>query len=278
MPARDAIRGVGLGLRARHYADILEQRPAVPWFEALTDNYLGEGGPPLRNLEAIRTHYPIVFHGVGLSLGGTDPLDTHYLQRLERALARFEPAWLSDHLCFTGAGGRQTHELLPLPQTEEAVIHCADRIARVQDRLGRRILVENVSRYVEWRDSAMSEWDFISAVCERADCDLLLDVNNIHVSATNLGFDPVSYLDGLPVERVRQMHLAGYSEQGTHLLDDHGSPVQQPVWALYRHAIARFGAVPTLIEWDQNVPEFATLLAEAERARQIMDSHDARAG
>ncbi len=278
MPARELIRGVGLGLRTPHYADILRDRPPIPWFEALTDNYLGDGGPPLLRLEAIREHYPLVFHGVGLSLGGTDPLDENYLQRLERAIARFQPAWVSDHLCFTGAGGRQTHELLPLPHTEEAVRHCADRIARVQDRLGRRILVENVSRYAEWRDSRLSEWDFIRAVCERADCALLLDINNIHVSATNLGFDPIAYLDGLPGERVRQMHLAGCSDQGTHLLDDHGSPVNAAVWALYRQALQRFGPIPTLIEWDQSVPAFDALLAEAAQASHIMQDLHARAG
>ncbi len=278
MPAREAIRGVGLGLRTRHYADILQERPAVPWFEALTDNYLGDGGPPLQRLEDIRGYYPIVFHGVGLSLGGSDPLDEDYLQRLERAIARFQPAWVSDHLCFTGAGGRQTHELLPLPHTEEAVRHCADRIARVQDRLGQQILVENLSRYLEWQDSRLSEWDFVRAVCERADCALLLDINNIHVSAHNLDFDPIAYLDALPGERIRQMHLAGCSDQGSHLLDDHGSPVNDAVWALYREALQRFGPVPTLIEWDQNIPSFGTLVAEAERAHRLMQQADVPTG
>ena len=206
--------GFGLGLRPEHYAAVLESRPAVDWFEIISENYLVAGGKPLYFLDRIREHYPMVMHGVSLSIGGSDPLDTGYLAALKRLAARVEPAWISDHLCWTGIDGRNLHDLLPLPYTEEAIAHVAGRVMQAQDRLGRRILLENVSSYVTYTDSRISEWEFLSAVAERADCHILLDVNNVYVSAHNHGFDPLAYLDGVPPGRVRQIHLAATATTG----------------------------------------------------------------
>lgn len=261
--------GVGLGLRAPHYAHVQRHRPEVPWFEVLVDNYIGKGGAALHHLEAIRADYPFRFHGVGMSLGSTDPLDVHYLAGLQALLDRFEPETVSDHLCWTSVGGVHAHDLLPLPCVEEAIAHVAERIIRVQDFLGRQILVENVSSYLSYRQSTLSEWEFLDAVAGRADCGVLLDINNIHVSARNHGFDPDAYLQGIAPQRVCEFHLAGYEDQGTHLLDTHGEPVHEPVWDLYRAALRRFGALPTLIEWDTNIPEFSRLQAEGDKAQAI---------
>lgn len=260
------ISGVGIGLRSRHYVEIETTRPPVPWLEVLSDNYLMPGGRHLAHLDAVRAWYPLVLHGVGMSLGSTDPLDLAYLGRLKGLVRRVEPAWISDHLSFSSAAGRFVHDLLPLPRTQEAVLHVAGRIRQVQDFLGQRILVENASAYLEWADSRLSEAEFIQAVAVEADCDLLLDVNNVHVSARNLGFDPVELLEGLPRQRVRQMHLAGYTDLGTHLLDTHGERVHPPVWELYDKALEIFGPVPTLMEWDTDVPELEALLEEAAEA------------
>ncbi|UCE88230.1 MAG: DUF692 domain-containing protein [Pseudomonadota bacterium] len=261
--------GVGLGLRAPHYAYVEEHRPEVPWFEVLVDNYIGKGGAALHHLETIRSDYPFRFHGVGMSLGSTDPLDMSYLAGLRALIDRFEPDTVSDHLCWTSVGGIHTHELLPLPCVEEAVAHVAARIDRVQDYLGRPILVENVSSYLTYRDDAFTEWEFLDAVAERADCGVLLDINNIQVSAHNHGFDAHAYLQGVDPKRVGEFHLAGYEDQGSYLLDTHGEPVHAPVWELYRAALRRFGAVPTLIEWDTNLPKFERLQEEADTARII---------
>lgn len=265
----ETLAGVGLGLRAPHYQDILDNRPEVDWFEALTDNYLSDGGPALRVLDAIRGHYPISLHGVGLSLGSCDPLNQDYLDRLSRAIARFEPVAVSEHLCFTSAGGHYSHELLPLPYTEDCVRHVAARIRAVQDRLGRRLLIENVSSYVSFQDSQLSEAQFLAAVLDEADCDLLLDLNNLYVSACNHDFEVESYLDALPAQRIRQIHLAGYTDRGDHLLDSHGEPVHPPVWSLYATVVQRYGAIPSLIEWDTDIPALPTLLEEADKARSI---------
>lgn len=264
------ISGVGIGLRSSHTRAILAELPPIPWLEVLTDNYLCEGGPLLAGLDRIRQRYPVVLHGVGMSLGSTDPLDLEYLARIRRLAERIEPAWISDHLSWSHAGGRHTHDLLPLPRTEEAMLHVAGRIRQVQDFLGRRILIENASAYLEWAESRLDEAGFVRAVAEEADCEILLDVNNVHVSARNLGFDPREFLEAIPVERVRQMHLAGYEDRGTHLLDTHGEPVHAPVWELFERALRRFGPVPTLLEWDTNLPELAVLLEEAAEAEGRM--------
>jgi uncharacterized protein (UPF0276 family) len=264
--------GFGVGLRPTHYPEILDVWPAVDWFEIISENFMIPGGRPLDVVDRIRRHYPIAMHGVSLSIGSTDPLSNDYLHRLRDLARRVEPAWISDHLCWTSVGGHNLHDLLPLPYTEEALVHVADRIGRVQDVLGRRILLENVSTYFEYQQSAMPEWEFLSAVAARADCGILLDVNNIFVSAFNHGFVAVDYLNAVPVERVHQFHLAGHSDRGTFLHDTHDHPVADAVWELYAAALRRFGAVSTLIEWDDRTPPFATLHAEATRARLIFET------
>ena len=261
--------GFGLGLRTDHYEAILSGRPKVDWFEALTENYLAPGGKPLHYLDRIRTEYPVVLHGVSLSIGSSDPLNTEYLAQLKKLMARVEPAWVSDHLCWTGIAGKNLHDLMPLPYTSGALDHVAARVRQVQDFLGRQILLENVSSYVTYRDSEMPEWEFLSEIARRADCLLLLDVNNIYVSAFNHGFDPISYLDGVPADRVRQIHLAGHEYCGTHIIDTHDADVVDPVWALYAEAIRRFGAVATMIERDDSIPPLGALLAELDQAREL---------
>lgn len=261
--------GFGLGLRAQHYEDILAHRPEVDWFEALTENYLVPGGKPLSYLDRIRAEFPLVLHGVSLSIGSTDPLDRDYLAQLKALAARVEPAWISDHLCWTGVAGKNLHDLLPLPYTKEAVDHIAARVRDVQDFLGRQILLENVSSYVTFRQSDMNEWEFLSEVAQRADCLILLDVNNIYVSAFNHGFDALAYLDGIAPERVRQIHLAGHNNFGTHIIDTHDAPIVDPVWDLYAHAMSRFGSVATMIERDDQIPPLAELVGELDQARQV---------
>ena len=266
--------GFGLGLRPDHYLEVLESRPPVDWFEIISENYLVDGGKPLYYLDRIRADYPMVMHGVSLSIGGTDPLDLEYLSDLKRLAARVEPAWISDHLCWTGTDGRNLHDLLPLPYTEEAVAHVAERVGRVQDLLGRQILLENVSSYLTYTDSHVPEWEFLAAIAERADCLILLDVNNIYVSAHNHGFDPLAYLDGVPGERVRQIHLAGHSHNGPLIIDTHDHPVPDPVWALYGEAIARLGSVSTMIERDDDIPPLDVLLDELAQARALAEPAD----
>ena len=261
--------GHGIGLRPPHYPLVLDGTAAADWFEVISANFMIPGGRPLRVLERARTLAPVVLHGVSMDLGGTDPLSTRHLDRLAALVRRFEPAWVSEHLCWGAFGRHYAHDLLPLPYTEEALAHVAARIRRVQDRLGRRILVENVSSYVTFTHSMMPEWEFLAAVAEAADCGILLDVNNVYVSAVNHGFSPEAYLAGLPLGRIGQIHLAGHTDAGTHLIDTHDHPVPQPVWELYRIAVARFGPVPTLVEWDDRIPAFDRLAAEARRAGAI---------
>ncbi|MGH7785314.1 MAG: MNIO family bufferin maturase [Candidatus Binatia bacterium] len=272
--------GFGVGLRPVHYGHVLEARPAVDWFEVISENFLVPGGRPLHVLERVRADYPLVLHGVSLSIGSTDPLDRQYLRQLAALAQRVEPAWISDHLCWSGVGGHSLHDLLPLPYTEEALAHVVERVRQVQDALNRRIVLENVSSYMSFCDSTLSEWEFVTAVAEQADCALLLDVNNVFVSAVNHGFDPAAYLAAIPVGRVAQFHLAGHSDHGTHLLDTHDHPVRDDVWRLFAAAVQRFGVVATLIEWDDHIPPFPRLLAEAERARAVATEvrHDADAG
>ena len=261
--------GHGVGLRTVHYPHVLDRTARADWFEVISENFMIAGGRPLKILEKARELAPVVLHGVSLNLGGADPLRQDYLEELDLLIRRFAPAWVSDHLCWGAIGGRFAHDLLPLPYTEEAVKHVAARIRDVQDRLGRRILVENVSSYLTYSISSMPEWAFLTAVAEEADCGILLDVNNIYVSAVNHGFSPLEYLSGIPAGRVGQIHLAGHSSSGDLLIDTHDHPVPTPVWWLYREAVRRFGPVSTLVEWDDQIPSFEELLAEANRARGI---------
>ncbi len=261
--------GFGLGLRVEHYQTILDTRPSIDWFEILSENYLVPGGKPLYYLDRIRADYPVVMHGVSLSIGSSDPLDLDYLKQLKQLADRIEPAWLSDHLCWTGLNGTNLHDLMPLPYTEEAIEHVAARVRQVQDVLGRRILLENVSSYVTYTQSEMSEWEFVRAILERADCLMLLDINNIYVSSYNHGYDARAYLNAIPVERVQQFHLAGHTNHGNYIVDTHDHPVIDPVWDLYAHAVRRFGRVSTMIERDDNIPPLDELLAELDQARAI---------
>lgn len=259
--------GFGVGLRRPHYAEIVENRPPMDWFEAISENFMVAGGRPLEVIDRVRTHYPMVMHGVSLSIGTTDPLNRDYLRDLAALARRIEPAWISDHLCWTGVAGRNLHDLLPLPHTEEVVAHVAGRIREVQDILGRRILLENISSYMTYAQSRLTEWDFLAAVATEADCAILLDINNIFVNAFNHGFDARRYIDAVPAERVVQFHLAGHSDHGSYLLDTHDHPVRPEVWELYEYAVSVLGPVATLIEWDDNIPGFATLAAAAAEAR-----------
>ncbi|HYK99850.1 MAG TPA: DUF692 domain-containing protein [Steroidobacteraceae bacterium] len=259
--------GFGLGLRVDHYEAILADRPPVDWFEVLTENYLVPGGKPLNYLMRIRERYPLAMHGVSLSIGSTAPLDREYLRQVKALAARVEPEWVSDHLCWTGVAGRNTHDLLPLPYTREAVEHVVARVRIVQDVLERRILLENVSSYVSFRESPLTEWQFLAEIAERADCLILLDVNNIYVSAVNHGFDPLEYLNAIPPARVQQIHLAGHEDHGDYLVDTHDHPVRGEVWELYAAAVRRLGPVATMIERDDHIPPLAELCAELDEAR-----------
>jgi uncharacterized protein (UPF0276 family) len=261
--------GFGLGLRPEHYEEIAASPGLVDWFEALSENYLVPGGSALRWLDRIRSDYPVVLHGVSMSIGSIDPLNERYLDELAALIERVEPAWISDHLCFTGVDGLNMHDLLPLPFTEEALAHVAARVARVQERLRRRLVLENVSSYVAFAESQLSEWEFIAELARRADCEILLDVNNVHVSAFNHGFDATSFLRGLPRARIRQFHIAGHTHNGDHIIDTHDRSVAPEVWTLYAEAVRLFPGVPTMIERDADIPPYAELLAELEIARRI---------
>jgi uncharacterized protein (UPF0276 family) len=261
--------GFGLGLRPDHYEAILETLPKLDWFEIITENYLVPGGKPLYYLDRVREHYPLVMHGVSLSIGSTDPLDMQYLQQVKDLAERVEPAWLSDHLCWTGVNGMNMHDLLPLPYTPEAIEHVVAQISQVQEFLGRQILIENVSSYLTYTQSEMTEWEFLAEIARRADCHILLDVNNIYVSSFNHEFNPLEYLHGIPLDRVKQIHLAGHSNQGDYIIDTHDAPVIPEVWNLYAETLKHFGAVSTMVERDDNIPELAELLDEVEHARRI---------
>ena len=259
----------GIGLRAPHYAEILRRRPALDFLEVHSENFFAPGGAALAWLERFRSAYPLSLHGVGLSLGSSDPLDARHLDRLAALAARVEPQLVSEHLCWSSHGGRHANDLLPLPYTAEALDHVCSRIAAVQDRLRRRILVENVSTYVAFDESAMPEWEFVAEVARRSGCALLLDVNNIHVNAANHGFDAHRYLAAIDPATVGEIHLAGHERCGALLVDTHGAPVADAVWRLYEEALARFGPRPTLVEWDTDIPALDVLLAEAGKARAI---------
>ncbi len=262
--------GFGLGLRAEHYQEIIELQPKqIDWFEIISENYMVEGGKPLYFLDKIRQDFPMVMHGVSMSIGSTDPLNFDYLKKLKILMKRVEPKWFSDHLCWTGVDHKNMHDLLPLPYTEEAVKHIANRISQVQDYLGRQMLIENLSSYITYTHDAMSEWEFLTAVCEKADCNILLDVNNIYVSSFNHHFDPMDYLRGVPAERVWQHHLAGHQNNGNLIIDTHDEPVIDPVWDLYAQTAELLGPVSTMIERDANIPPLAEVLAELDQARAI---------
>lgn len=283
MAARAATTSIparaGIGLRAAHYRDVTEIRPDVGWLEVHSENYFGDGGAPLYYLERAREHYPISLHGVGLSLGSADPLNREHLHKLKRLIDRIQPGLVSEHLCWSSIDGRYLNDLLPLPYTEEAIAHVVARIREVQDFLGRRILIENLSSYLQYKHSAMPEWEFVATVVERADCDLLLDVNNIYVSARNHDFDPLQYLRAVPAARVKEIHLAGHivkhHDDGEILIDTHNARVCQDVWALYRNTIAHLGARPTLIEWDSELPALSILIDEARLAQNILEQKHA---
>lgn len=263
------LHGFGLGLRTEHYRDFLDHRPAVDWLEVISENYLVPGGKPLAHLDAIRRDHPMVMHGVSLSIGSTDSLDLAYLRQLRALADRIEPAWVSDHLCWTGVDHHNLHDLLPMPYTEASLAHLVERVSRVQDTLGRRLVLENVSSYVAFEADEMLEWVFIDELARRADCWLLLDVNNVYVSAFNHGFDARRFIDAMPAARVKQIHLAGHQHQGDLIIDTHDHPVCAEVWELYRYTVARLGAVPTMIERDDHIPPLAELVAELDQARRI---------
>jgi uncharacterized protein (UPF0276 family) len=271
------LSGFGLGLRTPHYEAILNEPHPIDWLEVITENYLGLGGKPLDYLERIREKFPLVMHGVSLSIGSTDPIDVDYLKAVRALAARVEPHWISDHLCWTGVDGRNMHDLLPLPYTEEALLNVASRVGQVQDALGRQILLENVSSYLSYHSDEMTEWEFLREVAARADCHILLDINNIYVSGINHGFDPVKYLQAMPTARVRQFHLAGHSNMGGHLIDTHDHPIAAPVWDLYSQAVSLFGDVPAMIERDDNIPELHELVTELNMARAIAARHSRQA-
>ncbi|WP_424361381.1 DUF692 domain-containing protein [Methylocystis parvus] len=261
--------GYGLGLRPVYFDEIMSTRPPVDWFEIISENYMISGGKPLSMLDAVRADYPVVMHGVSMSLASTDPLDFDYLAQLKALIERVEPAWVSDHVAWTGVHGLTLHDLLPIPYTRESLNHIVERICRVQDYLKRQLVVENASTYVSFVASEMSEPDFVKEMAERADCLLLLDVNNVFVSGFNHGFDPVAFIDAIPVERVVQFHMAGHTDNETHRVDTHDQPVCEEVWALYEHARRRFGDVSAMIERDDNFPPFSELLDELQRMRDI---------
>ncbi|MFL6662205.1 MAG: DUF692 domain-containing protein [Rhizobacter sp.] len=274
LPSRPLRACAGIGLRAEHCAEFVTTRPAIGFIEVHSENYFGRGGKPLHFLQLARRDHPLSLHGVGLSIGSTDPLSETHLARLRELIERFEPALVSDHLCWSSAGGIYANDLLPLPCTEEALAHVVDRVERVQERLGRQILLENLSTYIEYAEAAIAEPEFLGEVARRSGCGLLLDVNNIYVSARNHGFDALGYLRAIPRGMVREMHLAGHVtnrvEGGELLIDSHSRPVADAVWALYRAALQRFGALPTLIEWDADLPPLRTLLAEAYTAASML--------
>jgi hypothetical protein len=274
-PGRPIPARAGVGLRSVHHAEVITRRPPVAWFEVHTENHFHAGGPQLEALERVREHYPLSLHGVGLGLGSVAPLDRDHLRRVKRAVERFEPALVSEHACWGHAGGEHFNDLLPLPCTEEAVEHLACRVREVQDVLGRQILIENLSSYVAYSVSRLTEWEFLAGVVERSGCGLLLDVNNAYVNSINLGLDACRFIASVPIAAVQEIHLAGHRRNRVGhrelLIDDHGSAVCAEVWALYEQAIARFGPVPTLIEWDTDVPTFAVLVAEAAEAERRLE-------
>jgi uncharacterized protein (UPF0276 family) len=266
--------GIGIGLRPVHFGEILGGRPAVDWFEVLSENFMDTGGRPLHVLDQVVERYPVALHGVSLSIGSTDPLDHAYLRKLRWLAERTRARWVSDHLCWTGVLGRNTHDLLPLPYDGATLRHVVRRVREVQDVLERPLVLENPSTYVAFASSTMNEWEFLARLAEQADCGLLLDVNNIYVSGFNHGFDPQEYIDAIPPDRVVQYHLAGHTHKGTHIIDTHSDHALPEVWELYRRAWQRVGPAATLYEWDADIPEFAVLWAEARKALAFREAEE----
>jgi uncharacterized protein (UPF0276 family) len=264
--------GIGIGLRTVHFAHILSRWPRIDWFEVLSENFLDTGGRPAYVLDRVAERYPVALHGVSLSIGSTDPLDRTYLRKLKALADRTRARWVSDHLCWTGVLGRNTHDLLPMPYTDEALRHTVRRVRSVSEALERPLVLENPSSYVEFAGSSMPEWEFLARLAEESDCGLLLDVNNVYVSAFNHGFDPRAYVDALPPDRVVQYHLAGHTNHGTHILDTHSARAVPEVWKLYAHAVSRTGLVSTLYEWDDEIPAFDVVHAEARKAGRYRDA------
>jgi uncharacterized protein (UPF0276 family) len=259
--------GIGVGLRTVHFGYILKEKPAVDWFEVLSENFMDTGGRPLHILDQIAERYPVALHGVSMGIGNTDPLNREHLGKLKALAARTRAHWVSDHLCWTGILGRNTHDLLPMPYTEAALRHTIARVKQTSEILERPLVLENPSSYVAFAASTMPEWEFLARLAVDADCGLLLDVNNVYVSAFNHGFDPETYIDAIPAERVVQYHVAGHTNKGTHIIDTHSDHAVPKVWELYRRAWARTGPTATLYEWDDDIPEFGILHAEALKAR-----------
>ncbi|MCZ4323775.1 DUF692 domain-containing protein [Pseudomonas anguilliseptica] len=269
MNAQRGNLGFGLGLRSTYYQAILEQQPAIDWFEIVSENYLVAGGKALYFLDAIGEQYPLVMHGVSLSIGGPHELDRDYLRQLKHLAARVQPAWISDHLCWSQGNAHQLHDLLPLPYTEESLQHVAARVRQVQDVIERPLVLENVSSYLRCADDQFSEWQFLAALSELSGCELLLDVNNVYVSARNHGFDAWEFINSLPKQRIRQLHLAGHSDYGSYLIDTHDQPVSDPVWQLYQRTLQHLGPVSTLLERDDHFPDLDVLLDELNTARRF---------
>lgn len=261
--------GFGLGLRTDHYQDIIDQQPAIDWFEILTENYLVPGGKPLYYLDKISESYPIVMHGVSMSLGSIDPLDMDYMKQVKNLAKRVDARWISDHLCWTGIHQKNMHDLLPLPYTEESLKHVVSKIKQAQDFLGTQLLIENPSTYLTFSSSTLTEWDFMREMALAADCLILLDINNIYVSAFNHGFDPIDYLKAIPANRVQQMHLAGHTNNGDHIIDTHDHPIIDPVWKLYAQSLEYFERVSTMIERDDHIPALSVLIQELDQAKHI---------
>jgi uncharacterized protein (UPF0276 family) len=261
--------GIGIGLRAPHFGAILRDRPAVDWFEVLSENYMDTAGRPAWVLDQVCERYPVALHGVSLSIGSTDPLDRSYLRKLKALAERTRARWVSDHLCWTGVLGRNTHDLLPLPYDEATLRHVTGRVRQAQDELERPLVLENPSSYLTFASSSMSEWEFLARLAEGADCGLLLDVNNVYVSARNHGFEAEEYVDAIPADRVVQYHLAGHTDKGTHVLDTHSGRAVDAVWALYARASARTGPVSTLFEWDEAIPSLEEVRREAGKAAPL---------
>jgi len=266
------VRGAGIGLRGQHIPEVLQQLPEVPWFEILADNHLAEGGLIPRQLAAVRSSYPITFHCIGMSIAGVEALDMDYLKKIRKLADRYEPAWISDHLCFTQFGGHQYHDLLPFPYTEHSLHHISERVMRIQDVLDRPLVIENVSTYVQYKESTLTEAEFLRALCEQTGSEILLDINNAYVNEINHGIDAREFIQSLPAEKIKEIHLAGYEDKGEYLIDAHNNRVSDAVWELYSFFVQQCGAKPTLIEWDNNIPSLEVLLQEYRHADRIASS------
>ncbi len=261
----------GIGLRAQHYHQIATEKPAINWLETHTENFFGDGGLPHQYLDVIRSEYPLSLHGVGLSLGSADALNKTHVEKIKQTVDRYQPDLVSEHLCWGATNGRHLNDLLPLPYTEEAIKHISEHIDEFQNALGRQIIIENVSSYLEFSHSTMPEWEFLHAVSQKSGCGILLDINNIYVSAINHNFNANDYLSAIPVESVKEMHLAGFDNVGHTLIDTHAHAPCDEVWQLYQQALQRFGATPTLIEWDTDIPSLDVLIGEANKAQQFIN-------